>query len=230
MDYLVVLLLQSSTSHDQCLHQCTTLMASDAHNIGLFSDVQLKELDDCGDNSSLLQDLKFLWTWSDHSVLEALTSSCDDAEKLLTQFDAHLNRSQLISTYPVLTISPDMAPRDDSPYTILAVKCDQLLYQCTLQYIFDMRALLMKTCDITAHSLQLLAARAGPTVLYWTIPKCVVSLIITKVLEYRNTLHDEMISEVSIYPSTRIVTSSSSVLGSLVHLSPAMSTNNTEVR
>lgn len=229
VDYVVALLLQH-TSHEQCLHQCRSLMASDTHKIRLFSNVQLKELDDCRDYSSLLQNLKFLWTWSDHSVLETLSNSCADAVKLLTQFDACLNCSQLMSAYPVLSISHDMAPRDDSPYTVLAVKCDQLLYQCTLQYIFDMRTLLMKTCDITAHSLQLLATRAGPTILYWTIPKCVVTLIITKVLEYSNILHDEMISEVSIYPSTRIVTSSSSVLGSLVHLSPVMSADSTEVR
>ena len=230
VDYVVALLLQSPTSHEQCLHQCKSLMASDAHNIGLLSDLQLKELDDYSDNSSLLENLKFLWTWNDHSVLDALASSCDDVVKLLTQFDDHLNHSQLISAYPVLSISPDMAPKDDGPYTILAIKCDQLLYQCTLQYIFDIRALFMKTCDITAHCLQLLAARAGPTVLYWTIPKCVVNLVITKVLEYRNTLHDEMISEVSIYPSTRIVTSSNNMLGSLVHLSPVMPADTAEVR
>ena len=227
----VVSQLLLSPSREQCLHQCKTLRASDTHKVGLFSDVQLKELDDCSDNSSLLETLKFLWTWSDHSVLEVLASSCDAAVKLLTQFDDHLNHSQLISAYPVLSISPNMAPREDSPYTILAIKCDQLLYQSTLQYIFDMRTLLMKTCDITAHCLQLLAARADPTVLYWTVPKCVVSLVITKVLEYRNTLHDEMISEVSIYPTTRIVTGSSNMLGSLVHLSLTVpADNNAEVR
>ena len=197
-------------------------MASDAHKIGLLSDIQLKELGDCRDNSSLLQDLNFLWTWSDHSVLEALASSCDDAVELLAQFDAYLNCSQLISAYPVPTVSPDMASRNDSLYTVLAIKCDQLLHQCTLRYIFDIRALLMKTCGITAHSLQLLAARTGPTVLYWTIPKCVVNVIIHTVSEYCNFLHG-MISEVLIYPSTRIVMGSNRMLGSLFHLSPAMS-------
>ena len=220
-DYVVTQLMES-TSHEQCLHQCKSLMASDIHGIELFSNAQLKELDDRGDNSLLLQSLKFLWTWSDHSVLEALTTSCGDAVKLLAQFDDRLNHSQLIAAYPVPSISPSMAPADDSPYTVLAITCDHLLYQCTLQYIFDMRTLVTQECDITHHCLQLLAARAD--VLYWTIPKCVVNLVAIKVLEYRQAFHDKGISEVSIYPTMRIVTSSGRVLGSLVHLLPTTPT------
>lgn len=230
VDFVVAQLLQSS-GYEQCLQQCKSLMASDVHKIGLFSDDQLKQLDEDGDNFLLLQNLKSLWMWSDHSVLEALASLCDDAIKVLKQFDNHLNLSQLISAYPIHCISPDMAPSDDSPHTILAVTCDQPLYQCTLQYIFDVRTLLMTRCDITAHSLQMLAARADPTVLYWTIPKCVVSLVITKVLEYHKTFYNEMIYEVSIYPTIRIATSSGRMLGSLVYLSPNVSADDsTEVR
>ena len=216
----VVIQLLQSNNLEQSLHQCKSLMASDVQRISLFSDVQLKELGKYSDNSSLLQNLQFLWTWSDRSVLEALACPSDDAVKLLQQFDGSLDLSQLISAYPILTASPDAVPDDDSAYTVLAVTCDPLLYQYTLQYVFDVRALLMKMCDITAHSLQLLAARADPAVLYWTIPKCVVSLIITKVLEYHKVFHDEMISEVSVYPTIRIATSSGSVLGPLLYLLP----------
>ena len=221
VNHVVSQMLQCG-SHKEYLHHCESLMASDAHKIGLFSEVQLKELDDCNDNSLLLQNLKSLWTWSDHSILEALASSCDEAVKLITQFDSRLNRSQLISAYPILTGSHDTAPDDNSPYTVLVITCDRVLYHSPLQLIFDMRQLVISKCDITAHCLQLLAARADPTVLYWSIPKCVVSLVITKVLEYRKAFHEEMISEVSIYPTTRIVTSSDRVLGSLVYLLPAV--------
>jgi len=231
VDFVIAQLVKSS-SHEQCLEQCKHLMASDVHGIGLFSDDQLKQLNEYGNNSLLLENLKSLWTWSDHSILDVFTSLCDDdAVKLLKKFDDCLNLSQLISAYPIHCISTDMAPSDDSPYTILAITCDQLLYQCILQYIFDMRVLLMTTCDITPHSLQLLAARADPTVLYWTIPKCIVSLVITKVLEYHKIFHNEMIREVSVYPAIRIVTGSGRLLGSLVYLSPNMPVDdNTDVR
>ena len=228
VDHVVSQMLQSA-SHKEHLHHCESLMASDALNISLFSEEQLKELNECNDNSALLQNLRSLWTWSDHSILEALASSCDEAVKLITQFDSRLDRSKLISTYPILSGSHDAAPGDNSPYTVLAITCDQVIFYSPLQFIFDVQELVISKCEITAHCLQLLAARADPTVLYWTIPKCVVSLVITKVLEYRKVFHEEMISEVSIYPTTRIVTCSDRVLGSLVHLLPAVpASSNTE--
>ena len=226
VDHVVSQMLQSAGDKEY-LHRCESLMASDVHKIGLFSEAQLKELNECHDNSSLLQNLKSLWSWSDHSILEALASSCDEAAKLITQFDSCLDQSQLISAYPILSGSHDAAPGDDSPCTVLAITCDQVLYNSPLQFIFEMRELIISKCDITAHCLQLLAVRADPTVLYWIIPKCVVSLVITKVLEYRKAFHEEMIPEVSIYPTTRIVTSSDRVLGSLVHLLPAVSAGST---
>ena len=194
-------------------------MASDAQGITLFTDVQLRELDKHANKMLLLQQLQPLWSWSDHSILEALASSCDEAVQVLTQFDDRLN-SQLISAYPIPCVSPAITPSDDSPYTVLAVRCEQLIYQCRLQCMFDVRALLMKTCEITAHCLQLLAVRADPTILYWRVPKCVVSLVITKVLEYHKAIHDGMISEVCVHPFIRIATSIGEVLGPLVYLSP----------
>lgn len=230
VEFIVTQLLKS-TSLEHCLHQCKSLMASDIHKIKLFSDVQLKDLEKYSDSSSLLQGMKSLWPWSDHSILEVLASSCDDAVELLTQFDDNLNHSQLISSYPIPSVSPAMAPSEDSPYTVVAITRGQPMYQCTLQCVYDMRTLLMKTCDVTAHCLQLLAARADPTVLYWSVPRCVVSLIVTKVLEYHKAFHDEMISEVCVHPSIRITTRSGRVLGSLVYLSPNMSADDhSEVR
>ena len=206
-------------------------MASDTHKIRLFSDAQLRELDKYSDNSSLLQGLKFLWSWSDHSILATLASSCDDAVKLLTQFNDHLDHSQLLSAYPIACVSPAIAPSDGSPYTVVAIKSDQLIYHCTLQYVYDVQALLMKACQITAHCLQLVAARADPAVLYWSIPKCVVNLVITKVLEYHKAFLDELITEVCVHPFVRISTSTGRMLGSLVYLLPSVPPDNhTEVR
>lgn len=230
VESIVAQLLQSS-SLEHCLHQCQSLMASDTHNIGLFSDAQLQELNKYGDNSLLLQNLKSLWSWSDHSILESLASQSDDAMKLLQQFDDHLNHFQLLSSYPIPCVSPYMAPIDDSPYTVLAIKSDQMVYHSTLQYMFDVRALIMNMCDITAHCLQLLAVRANPDVLYWSIPKCVVSLVTTKILKYHKAFHDEGISEVSVYPTTRISIAGGRLLGSLIYLSPTVSADDsTEVR
>lgn len=231
VEFIITQLSVSSTSLEYCLIQCKSLMASDTHSITLFTDVQLREMDKHTNKMSLLHQLQPLWSWSDHSILKALASSCDEAVQMLTQFDDCLNHSQLLSAYPIPCVSPAVTPSDDSPYTVLAVRCERLIYQCKLQCVFDVRELLMKTCDITAHCLQLLASRADPTVLYWSVPKCVVSLVTTKVLEYHKAIHDGMISEVCIHPSIRIVTSSGRVLGSLVYLSPYVPTGDSiEVR
>ena len=218
----IITQLSTSSSLEHYLIQCKSLMASDTHRIGMFTDSQLRELDKHSNKMLLLQQLQPLWSWSDHSILEALAGSCDEAVQVLTQFDDHLNHSQLVSAYPIPYVSPTMTPSDDAPYTVLAVRYEQLIYQCSLQCVFDVRALLMKTCEITAHCLQLLAARADPTVIYWSIPKCVVSLVVTKVLEYHKAIHDGMISEVCIYPSIRIATGSGRILGPLAYLSPYM--------
>ena len=108
-----------------------------------------------------------------------------------------------------------MIPSDTSTYTILAVRCKVELCECSLQYIYDVQSVMTEKCDITQHCLQLLAVRSDPTILYWTIPKCVVNLINTHVPLLGEYLYSRRIMEVLVYLGLRYTTGDDFCYGSL---------------
>ena len=179
---------------------CANLMASDTCDITLFSEMQIKMLAKCDSSLLLLQRLHLFYTWSNHSVLRVLADQCNEAVNILDNFDCRVYTFEPIASYPIPSFSTSMIPTHTSTHTILAIRCNQALYECTLQSVYNMQSILMKKCDITQHCLQLLAVRSEPTILYWTIPKCVVELINNNVPLYRDYLYSEGILEVSVYP------------------------------
>ena len=156
------------------------------------------------------------FTWSDHSTLRVLGSASNDAIKLLDEFDFQLNCTELIASYPIPHLSSDMIPNDPTgTHTVLAIRCDQELYNCTLQYVYDVKSVMVEKCDITPHCLQLLAVRPNPTIIYWTIPKCVVELISSKVPVHSDYLYSKGVLEVLVYPEPLLATSDDVRIGSL---------------
>ena len=194
---------------------CTTLKASDVHDINLLSPSQLEELNKCNNTILLFVKLSPLMTWSNHSILRVLASVCHEAVTLLDEFVCRLDPLQQITSFPIPYLSIDMIPSDSSTYTILAVRCDKELYHCTLQYIYDVQSVMMEVCDITQHCLQLLAVRSDPTIFYWTIPKCVVDLINTNVPLHSEYLYSRGILEVLVYPDLLLTTGDDICYGSL---------------
>ena len=194
---------------------CETLKASDTHDVNLFSTDQIKELNEY--NNTMLLFVKFspLITWSNHSVLRVLASCCDDALKLIDEFDSRLNPHQRITSYPIPCLSSDMIPSDTSTYTVLAVRCKVDLYEASLQYVYDVQSVMIEKCDITQHCLQLLAVRSDRTILYWTVPKCVVDLIHTNVPLHSEYLYSRGILEVLVYPDLLLTTGDDVCYGSL---------------
>ena len=179
---------------------CEKLMASSKHAINYFSGVQLKKFKQSENSPLLLQRLSLFFIWSNHSILRVLAEQCNEAMNILDDFDSRLDYFHLIASYPIPRFSFNMIPVDSSTHTILAIRCDQQLYETTLQYVYDMQSVMMQTCDITQHCLQLLAVRRDPTILYWTIPKCVVDLINTHVSRNSEYLYLRGILEVLVYP------------------------------
>ena len=190
-------------------------MASETDRINFFSDDYVKNLNNCNSTASLLQHLSFLYSWSDHSILRALVSSSDKAVHLLDEFDSFFDPLNTIVSYPICMFSLSMIPSEDSPYTLLAIRCDKELWQCSLQYVFNIRSILVELCDITQHCLQLLAIQSDPTIFYWNIPKCVVELISSNLLEYGEYLHSQGIVEVVIFPNKSIFTGDDIAVGLL---------------
>ena len=179
---------------------CGNLMASDRHAVKLFTDSQLKKLKTCDSSLLLLQNLNLFFTWSNHSILRVLADHCSEAVNILDDFDCRVDSFELIASYPIPCFSLSMIPYDSSSHTIVAIMCDQELYECSLQYVYDMQSVMMEKCDITQHCLQLLAVRSDPTILYWTIPKCVVCLINDNVSLNSDCLYSRGILELLVYP------------------------------
>ena len=194
---------------------CETLKASDVHDIDLFTPGQIKEFNECNNVVLLFVKLSPLITWSNHSILRVLTSCCCEAVTLLDEFECRLNPLQRLTSFPIPCLSSDMIPSDTSTYTILAVRCDKELYKCTIQYVNDVQSVMIEKCDITQHCLQLLAVRSDPTILYWTIPKCVVDLIDTNVPLHSECLYSRGILEVLVYPDLLLTTGDDVCYGKL---------------
>ena len=197
-----VVQLLSSCQVEVLLDVCENLTASDKHAIRLFSDNQMKKLKICDRSLWLLQRLSLFFTWSNHSILRELAEQCfiSEAVSILCDFDYGVDSSELIASYPIPCFSMSMIPYDSSSHTIMAIRCDQEMYDCSLQYVYDMQSVMMEKCDITQHCLQLLAVRSDPTILYWTIPKCVVCLINDNVSLNSEYLYSRGILEVLVYP------------------------------
>ena len=197
-----------------------SLMASQAHNIPLFSDVKyLQSMKECKLAPAILQKISPFVTWSDHSVLTTLVKACNnpEADTLLQQFNSQVDLSLPITEYPVPQPIPSMAPYDTSTHTVLAVKLNVELSKFSLQQVLELRGLLQKNFQITEHSLQLMAAKCSSTILYWMIPKCVSHLISSKIMQ-DPALHGSRVEELSIYPGTLFVSAITLKLGSLSFL------------
>ena len=190
----------------ELIQRCKSLKASDIHNLNLFSTDHIEEVGKYTETSSLLVKLNPLFTWSNHSILRTFVGCSSEAIRLLDKFESQIDPLQPITFYPIPNLSSNMIPTDTSTYTILAVRCKMELYECSLQYIYDIQSVMIEKCDITQHCLQLLAVRSDPTILYWTIPKCVVDLINTNIPLHSEYLYSRGVLEVLMYPNLVLTT------------------------
>ena len=192
-------------SHDPkvIVEQCERIMASD-HDRGIkfFSDDQIERLKYYNATPLLLQELSHLYSWSNHSILRVLVGFCKEAIKLLDEFDCHLDTLQPMTSYPVLEI----IPIDVTSQTTLNVKFARSVANITLQDVFDICSLVVNHCGVTQYCLQLIATQQGQdfVTIYWSIPKCIVNLISSTVLQHSSKLYDMGVLEVAIYPDIKI--------------------------
>ena len=200
--------------------RCKGMMASESYHISLFTNEQIKDLREYNNALSVLWKLSVCLAWSSHSILRELVSFCCEALKLLDEFDSKLDHSQPISLCPLPLFSSTMILDDDRVYTLLAIRCNKELYDCTLGYVYKMQSMLIKKCGITQHCLQLLAVRSNPTVFYWTIPNCVVDLITSTVREpaHSEYFYSREILEVLVYPELVVNTGSEVSFGPLIFI------------
>ena len=178
---------------------CENLMASDIHQIKLFTANFIDKLRQLKASSAILKLLSHCWTWSNYSILKVLAQFSKLALDLLEEFSTRLNTMLPLTEYPIGSLAVSMFPYDTSSYTVLTLECDHKLNH-SLQLVYDMQSLITENCDITQHALQLLAV--DQTRLHWMIPKSVVTIVNTRVMEHSQLLSSKGVVRIFIYPST----------------------------
>ena len=113
-----------------------------------------------------------------------------------------------------------MAPSLSSAYTVLSIRCEYGENELvSLQYVNDVAKIMIEKFNFSQHSLQRLATRANPLMLYWMIPKCVVPLASKGVKEYLDFLKEKGFSEIAIYPNIILFAADNLTCGSFALLS-----------
>ena len=199
--------------------RCGSLLASDTHNIPLFSTDYTERLQEIEHTPELIQKLSPFMTWDNHTILSTIaetTSNIPEATMLLTQFDDRIDSSQPLTSFPIPAPSHHMVPYDNTSHTVLAVKLDLELHHSTLQNLIDARSLIQDQCKLTSHCLQLLAmARTKSTILYWMIPKVVAAFICSKVLENPELFYQNGMLQMALYPGSVFLTDGTLKVGPL---------------
>ena len=178
-----------------------SLMASDTHNIPLFTDSFLSKIANYKSVFLLKILLLPFLSWFDHSVLKELASGNERATDLLMQFDFLIDTSKAITAYPIPALSKMMIPLDDQ-FTIVATKSLHNLERSSLKNIVHIKATLTEQWEITEHAIQLIAICTESNCLYWIVPKCVVSVVTYSSCSYENqyNLWEKGIVMTSILP------------------------------
>ena len=170
--------------------KCRTLMASDVHNIKLFTDSLIKKLFKCSHQNLLKIYLLPFITWLDNTVLIELAADYEEVSvlELFCKFTHIIDDTELITSYPIPTFSQLIIPLDDSEYTIVAVKMFQNCSGLILKDVKDVKKLLTSHWELTAHALHLAAIDYPCNFMYWMIPKKVQCLVENRLNQGQNEL------------------------------------------
>ena len=181
---------------------CENLMASDTHQIKLFSVNFIDKIRQLKTSLAILKLLSHYWTWSNYSILKVLAQFSKLALDLLEEFSIRLNTMLPITEYPIGSLAVSMFPYDISSYIMLTLECDHKLNH-SLQLVYDMQSLITENCDITQHALLLLAV--DQTRLHWMIPKSVVTIVNARVMECSQILFSKGVMRIFLYPNIACV-------------------------
>ena len=179
------------------LDKCSNLMASDAHNIPLFSSDFLKEIDDYCDVSVMLRYLMCYFTWCDLSTVVELLKTCNypGGVEMLQKFNDWVKVTEP-ANYHVFIPESLMIPSGSSTYTVMVILTEMITIPWNIERI---KLKLYRICKITLIACQFLGMDYDSKVLYWLIPKSVASLILSKAQENWEDLYIYGIRKLSIY-------------------------------
>ena len=183
--------------------KCCTLMASDIHNIKLFTDNFIKKLYKCSFSSSLLKIylLPFI-TWLDNTILIKLATAYEKVVDLglFCKFIHIIDGTEPVTSYPIPTFSQLLIPLDDSQYTIVVVKTFGSCSKLTLNDVVDVKEFLTSYWELTIHALHLAAIDHHNNYMYWMIPKQVQHLVENRLNQGQLELWNKEIFQIFLLP------------------------------
>ena len=184
-------------------NKCCTLMASDIHNIKLFTGSFIKKLIQCSHSSLLTIYLLPFITWFDYTILIELATGYEkvDVLKLFCKFIHIIDDAEPITSYPIPTVSQLIIPLDDSEYTIVAVKTVESCSKLVLKDVKDVKLLLTSQWKLTAHTVHLVAIDYHSNYMYWMVPKQVRPLVENKLNQGQYDLWVKGISRICLLPN-----------------------------
>ena len=184
--YLMDAVYKLLESYDPSLlvGSCARLMASDTHNITLFNSKTSHQLNEY-DDMFIFKILMCYSSWYDYSVVKKLLEMCECFEglKLLEQFESKIDFSLPITHFPICVPSFLMMPSETSDFAVMNIYCVQEHSLLPLNYIREVKSLISKISDLNDTCCQFIAKRDNPVILFWLVPRNVVSHISTKVQE-----------------------------------------------
>ena len=191
------------------------------NKISLFSSKDLRGYNESTSAATVLKTLRHCWNWYDFSLLRKLMETCgvSEAVKLLDDFSSTVDFSQPLPTYTLPTISSSFEFCEESCFTVLATKIEKNYDSLTFESVKQVKLQITEKFEVSEHCLHLMAVNNNPTVLYWMIPKSIVSTISAKVHKQCGYLHSIDISEVAVYPNTIVATDDALKIGSLTYFS-----------
>ena len=201
LDEIILLLSGADKIPFDLANKCCSLMASNTHNIPLFTESFVNKLVNCKSVFLLKILLLPFLSWYDHSILKEMTTESDSVTSLLTQFDSQVDPNKPITAYPILALSETIIPFDDR-FTMVATKSFYNLEGSSLKETLNIKATLVGQWNITDHALQLIGICTKLNYVYWMVSKCVVSVIIESSHNYESqyNLWQKGITMVAILP------------------------------
>ena len=163
--------------------KCGTLMASNIHQIPLFTKGFTDKLMKCTSPFIFKIYLLPYMSWLDCSILLQLVSFSNNkaALKMVNQFVDSLDCSKPIASYPIPGFSQLTIPLENNQYTVLATKhTTRSMRELTLLDLKEIKKSLINRLEITHHAVQLAAVSDIYCCFYWLIPNHIRSLVEVK--------------------------------------------------
>ena len=195
--------------------KCSTLMASDVHQILLFTPEFISKLNNCVSPFIFKVYMLPYMSWFDYFILKQIVNNSGNEEvlRMVDDFVDSLDYSKPVASYDIPEFSQLMIPLDNSRHTLLATKYIKSNNELTLQTLVDIKKLLVKKFEITEYAIQLAAIHNEFCCFYWLILKQIQPLIEDALDKPELHLLDEGIVLIALLP----VNSDGSIVQHSIH-------------